>query len=1091
MELLRDGLRPFVEREMKAVHGEKWVKVAEEGFANIRFKGGMVFTDPSTLLAILLNEWNRVFEKTLGKAERNAVHSLKEIRNQWAHAGTFSTDEAYRAIDTAGLLLTAISAPQVDEIDKMKMELLRTKFEDQRRSEVRRAAVTPVEGKPTGGLRPWREIMMPHPDVAKGSYAQAEFAADLWQVYLGEASDEYKHAVEFYRRTFITDGLKQLLVGAIRRLKGEGGDPVVELQTNFGGGKTHSMLALYHLFSGTKAADLPGVDALVKEAATGIVPGVKRAVLVGNRIPPGMPQKKSDGTVVRTLWGELAWQLGNCVGKGKEAYVIVKEADESASNPGDKLRELFKKFSPCLILIDEWVAYARQLHEGSNLPAGTFDTHFSFAQALTETVKGSPQALLVISIPSSDIEVGGEWGKQALIRLKNITSRLQSTWRPASPEEGFEIVRRRLFQPVNDPSLFAARDASIRAFMAMYGSQQQEFPSACREMDYERRFKAAYPVHPELFDRLFDDWSTLERFQRTRGVLRLMAAVIHSLWERNDQSVAIMPAHVPVDDQNVQGELTRYLEDNWVPVISKDVDGPHSLPLTLDRENPNFGKFSATRRVARTIYLGSAPTQKAANKGIDDRQVKLGCVQPGENTATFGDALRHLSNRATYLYVDGKRFWYSTQPTVARLADDRAAQLHEHDVMEEIIRRVRKEQARRGDFDKVHACPSSHADVPDDREARLVILGPEHAHTGKSTDSAARKESAAILDSRGSGPRNYKNAVVFLAADKTRLDELKQAVRNWLAWQSIWDEKEQLNLDEFQRKQAETKCKSADDTVEVRIPETYQWLLVPGQPDPKGSMEWSEIRQQGQEALAVRASKKLKNDMLLLTQMGGNTLRLELDRVPLWRGDHVGLKQLSEDFAKYLYLPRLRDTDVLLAAVRDGIGRLTWQTEAFAYAERHDAGANRYVGLQAGHALQVLIDNQSVIVKPEIAQRQLESERREKEAVETGSMADPQTPMSGSDTVSPGRGVPVVPVAAVKPRRFHGAVDIDTLRVGRDAARITEEVIQHLSTAPGAIVRVTLEVEAEIPTGASDDLVRTVTENCRTLRFKTHGFEES
>src|SRR5208283_3876764 len=176
------------------------------------------------------------------------------------------------------------------------------------------------------------------------------------------------------------------------------------------------------------------------------------------------------------------------------------------------------------------------------------------------------------------------------------------------------------------------------------------------------RLKAAYPIHPEMFDRLFNDWSSLDKFQRTRGVLRLMAGVIHSLWEREDRSLLILPASVPIDDPAVQFELTRYLDDPWVSVLEKDVDGPHSLPLQVDRENPNLGRYSACRRVSRTIYLGSAPTLRAANRGLEDRNIKLGCVQPGESVATFGDALRRLTDKATYLYVDGKRYWYSTQP---------------------------------------------------------------------------------------------------------------------------------------------------------------------------------------------------------------------------------------------------------------------------------------------------------------------------------------------------------------------------------------------------------------------------------------------
>ena len=174
-----------------------------------------------------------------------------------------------------------------------------------------------------------------------------------------------------------------------------------------------------------------------------------------------------------------------------------------------------------------------------------------------------------------------------------------------------------------------------RAFADFYRTQHQEFPPECRDADYEKRIKAAYPIHPEIFDRLYTDWSTLVKFQRTRGVLRLMAAVIHSLWEKGDRNPLILPANISIDDPRVQFELTRYLSDNWVPVIEKDVDGPNSLPLRLDGEVPNLGKFAACRRVARTIYLGSAPTATAAHRGIEDRRVKLGCVMPGESPASL------------------------------------------------------------------------------------------------------------------------------------------------------------------------------------------------------------------------------------------------------------------------------------------------------------------------------------------------------------------------------------------------------------------------------------------------------------------------
>ena len=302
---------------------------------------------------------------------------------------------------------------------------------------------------------------------------------------------------------------------------------------------------------------------------------------------------------------------------------------------------------------------------------------------------------------------------------------MESSWAPASTEEGFEIVRRRLFEPLIDREQFAGRDNVARAFADLYRTQHQEFPPECRDSDYEKRLRAAYPIHPEVFDRLYTDWSTLAKFQRTRGVLRLMAAVIHSLWEKGDRNPLIMPANIPIDDPRVRDELTRYLSDQWKPIIEKDVDGPNALPLRIDGEVPNLGKFAATRRVARTLYLGSAPTASAANRGIEDRRVKLGCVMPGESPAIFGDALRRLSSAATFLYQDGPRYWYSTQPTVTKLAEDRAEQLKRNPdpVVAEIAERLRADLRTMGDFRRIHTMPQSGADVPDDMEARLVVLG--------------------------------------------------------------------------------------------------------------------------------------------------------------------------------------------------------------------------------------------------------------------------------------------------------------------------------------------------------------------------------
>ncbi len=1114
LNLLRDGLYPYIEREMKAIHGDRWIVAASaclpDSYVKYKKAQDVLQEDVSALLIVMWEQWNNIFKKPLGQSERSLVSELRNTRNDWAHKPNFSTDDAYRALDSVTRLLTAISAPEADQVEKQKQELLRVRFEDQARRETRRAVVAPTEGQPMSGLKPWREIVTPHPDVASGRYQQAEFAADLWQVYLDEGSDEYRDPTEFFRRTYLTEGLQQLLTNALRRLSGQGGDPVIELQTNFGGGKTHAMLALYHLCFGVTAKDLPGMEPLFQQADIKDPPqNVNTVVLVGNKISPGQIHQKSDGTQVRTLWGEIGWQLG-----GKEGYEMMRAADESATNPGDALKDLFNKYTPVLILVDEWVAYARQLHDKSDLPAGNFDTHFTFAQTLSESAKNAKETLLVVSIPSSDIEIGGDRGKEALDRLKNAIGRVESPWRPASAEESFEIVRRRLFQTTADPSLFVQRDAVVKAFAEMYRTQAQEFPSECKEADYERRMRDAYPIHPELFDRLYSDWSTLDKFQRTRGVLRLMANVIHSLWERNDQSLMIMPAHVPMDDPQVQSELTRYLEDNWLPVIDKDVDGTHSLPLSLDRNNPNLGRYSACRRVTRTVYMGSAPTLRAANRGLEDRRVKLGCVQTGESVATFGDALRRLTDQATYLYIDGNRYWVSTQPNVNRTAQERADQFlsDRYPIWEEIIKRLKSDK-NRGEFSAVHVAPDSTADIPDDPSlgVRLVVLDPQHPHTRLSDDSPARQWIDDALNHKGSGPRYHKNTLLFLAPDKTKIENLERNVAQYLAWESVLadDEKKTLNLDIVQQRQAETKRNEANKDVDNILCDTYQWLLIPTQPDARGGIEWKETRLQGQDSPILRASRKAVYEGDLLATYAATNLRLEaLDKF-LWRDtNHIDLKRLWEYLTQYLYLPRLKNQSVLLESVRDGVTSTVW-ADNFAYAEGFDDVKGKYLGLRAATGISPSISPQSLLVKPDVAQQQFDTEAAQAITINPGgTITVPVGGTTGGSTpsgrasgdLSHGSGVNATKdgeqdgaggTQAPILRRFYGNVDIDAMRINRDASAIANEVIQHLTALNGVRIKITLEIEAEIPDGVPDDVARTVMENCRTLKFNNQSFEQS
>ena len=1085
LELLRNGLYPFVVREMKEVHKAYWLEAASSSFKEehtSREKSPEDW-DIRDLLAIMWKNWNGTFNRILGFGERSIVSELIEIRNRAAHQNknnVFDTDDAFRALDNVERILSAIAAPEAEEADNQKNELLRVRYEENTRKKTRAIEAKSLVGTAAVGLKPWRQVITPHPDVASGKFQQAEFAADLWRVYQdGESAGEYGKPVDFFNRTYLTQGIRKLLTNTLKRLNGDGGDPVINLQTNFGGGKTHSILAIYHLCSGANFSSVRDLESFFREVGDLQPPAkVNKAVLVGNRIAPGVTHTKPDGTKVHTLWGELAWQLG-----GKAGYAMLQEADEKATNPGDQLVPLLKKFAPCVVLIDEWVAYTRQLKEDGNDICGTYGTQMSFAQALCEAAKTVNNALVVTSLPASDIEMGGERGKQAAIELGHIINRIESPWTAATTEESFEIVTRRLFSPITNTDNIKDRDVSSRAFGEFYRNNKTDFPNETQDSSYEKRIRDFYPIHPELFDALAERWASIPQFQKTRGILRLMAKIIHFLWENNDQAPLILPANIPLDSSEIQSELMRYLAPPWSAVIGKDVDGAHSLPKQLDSELPNIGRYSGSRRVARTLFFATAPTFDAANKGIDEQRIKLGSILPGETIPTFSDALRHLVDKGTFVYAANNTFWYSTQNNVNRTAEERASHIQDEKVEEEILSLLTQQlQPSGSQIRRIHFMPQSSNDVPDDLDMKLVVLGIKHPHVPRDGNSPAFQKAKEILSTKGASQRLYRNTLIFLTPDKTRLEELKQAVKSFLAWKSIVDDKVALNLDAYQSNQAEGKRKSGLDTIKLRLPETFVWILTPYQEVGCSDVQWDESKMNGsnQEAYLSRVLKKLTSQSQLYNDFASSELRINLDRIPLWRGDNVSVRQLREDFAKYLYLPKLSSAHLLQQAIESGLSLVSWQKDSFAYAESFDEENGRYRGLTAGTSVMISLDGYGLLVKPDIA---------EAEAKKAADAANPTTPYpatgSGSGKTTANEEDP----KTAKRTRFIGHVETDSTRFFRSTDDIEKEILKHLNLATGTKVKITIHIEATNHEGFSQDTERTLKENGRTLGFGNVEFD--
>ncbi|MBA3013967.1 MAG: ATP-binding protein [Proteobacteria bacterium] len=944
-------------------------------------------------------------------------------------------------------------------------------------------------------MKPWREIAVPHPDVLEGTFQQSEFAADITAVRTGTATREYQDAAAFFQRTFITEGMRLLLTQVAHRLNGNGGEPVIQLQTAFGGGKTHTMLAVYHLATREcPLADMPGIPALIDQAGLMDAPKARVAVLDGNEHAPGQPWHHGSQTV-KTLWGELAWQLG-----GDEAFALVREADSNGTSPGKEvLKALLARYAPCVVLIDELVAYVRQFQDGQPLSGGSYDSNLSFIQALTEAIKQVPNAILLGSLPESEVEAGSQRGVAALRALEKTFGRVQALWKPVATEEAFEIVRRRLFDDVKDVK---GREAVCRAFADAYIAEGAKLPGEVQEARYFDRLLQAYPIHPEVFDRLYEDWTTIDGFQRTRGVLKLMAKVIFRLWKDDNKDLMIMPGSLPLYDSGSRNELTYYLPGGWDPVVEKDIDGERAETTELENKEPRFGAVNAARRVARTIFLGSAPSSvstKATSRGLDRARVLIGCLQPGQTASTYVDALGRLADRLHYLNSSGDkandttRYWFDTRANLRREMEDRKKRFDERsDVRVKLAAVMKKVTAGLAFFDGIHVF-TPHPDVPDDSALRLVILDPEQFYLRQDTRIAFDT----VLETvrmNGNKPRYRGNRLIFLAPDQGAIGRLRDAIRVALAWGSIVDDVKEgrLNIDLLQKKQAEKEQQTAEDVLPRSARECYKWLLCPVQhtpTEPTIEVEAFPLNTSG-SGLNNEIERVCVENELVIGTWSPIHLRTKLKEL-YWKPARtsVGAMAFWEDTLRYLYLPRLKSREVLAQAIAKGAGSLDFF--ATAYGEHE----GKFDGFAFG-GCNVQLDDTLLLIEPGAAKAYEEANRPKPAATViadsggltmndsgTAGAIQPVTPMTGTTPVPPVQ--PVTP----KAKSFHGMAEIPAATAKMRLLEVAEEIITVLASDPNAEIRVRLEIEADFASGASDQIKRAVSENARSLGLKNAEWE--
>ena len=1068
--------------------------------------------DVQCALTLVDLHWKGVFSKRLPRTFYNWIKEINSIRNDWAHftqahLKEYTDDYLMRVYDTIARILDRIDPDSVEDVRAKIRELQYGSAdgslaaaaqaaapEPAKEAEAGQPAAKPAKGKAgflqtAGKLPSWRDVMQPHPDVRKGQYKNAEFAADLAQVARGEGSIEYVDPVEFFSRTYVTEGMKGLLTTTLQRVAGIGGEPVIQLKTSFGGGKTHSMLSIYHLFHGKLPIQrAPQIEALLGDAGMQAIPDANVAVIVGTALDPNTFRRPIDmpGITIHTLWGEMAAQLAKSVGD-LSVYDIIKESDKKGVSPGsEKLKELFDRCGACVILIDELVAYARKLYgaEDKHLPAGTFANVLSFIQELTEAAKASKRSIVIASIPESDIEIGGAAGQEAVVQIEHTFGRVESIWKPVTPQESFEVVRRRLFVAPQDEQ---ARRDICHAFAQMYQESGNLFPMKAKDASYEQRMVDCYPIHPEIFDDLYEEWGTIDRFQKTRGVLRLMAGVVYQLWTNGDAAPMILPGSVPLHITQVHDELVRYLPQNWNAIVDSEIDGTNAEAVRIDSTNSRFANAMAARRVARTIFLATAPGTRSQNiRGVDEMRIRLGVAMPDEakNLAIFDDAVQKLKGTLSYLYSNdlGTMLWFDNRPTLRKLVIDQEQRIHDDEITAEIEGRLHRWHGIQGLA--IRTLPKESADVPDDDSAvSLVLLPLSDVHGRGVIQSAATTAAEELLEHRGTAGRIHKNMLTFLAPDEKALVHLKKAVRRYLAWKMIADEAEQRGLAIDQLREAQNSIEQVDRDVKMKLSQTYVWILSPYiEMDDLRTVLWDPYEISCIDGSNLKTAKeRLISEEALIERWGATLLQMKLTEVFFREKDSICVQQLWECFANYCYLPRLAGKGVLEETIREGV-----KAGLFALADGQGADG-KYLGLRVKDDLGFApIAPGMLVVKEDVAEEQLAA------VVKT----PPQPPYQINPAVTPIDPIwPIEPPPEPiqerneKPHRFSMDTKLDDTRINKQVNEYVQEILAHLQDLPGARVDIHLDITVDMPEGADDDVVRTVSENCHTLKTDHFSFD--
>ena len=622
----------------------------------------------------------------------------------------------------------------------------------------------------------FHEIAVPHKDILSKNFSSEVYAAKLWDVYNKRGSEEYKDSKIFFEKTYLTDNLKKILDSVKDRLDGKGGGHFRSIATPFGGGKTHTLIALYHRCIEWNA---------------------KPIVLVGNEMDPNS----------QTMWGMIEEQLTGKIDKLKG----------NVSHGGEALRKILEaQNQPVLILIDELLHYVYRA-DGIKVEQSTLAKQtIGFIQELSEAVISLPQVCVVITLPSSAHEhLDDERYAELYEQLQKVAGRTKDTITPVSDNDIPKIIRSRLFSST-DVEIRDRAEGIITDFVN-YCDDEGLIPEGMQVSQYREEFFKSYPFLPQVINVLYERWGTIPRFQRTRGVLRLLSLVINSLATSDKQFISL--GDFDLNNDEIKQELVDYLDTQFYSVISKDITGPDSGASKVNQLVPDqYRGKQLGIRAATAIFMYSHSGTTGIN-GATEAEIKRSTCSRGIPAAQISEVLNLFRNQLFYLNVTNEKYLFTKEANILKIKVDTMENIKQREI-DEAEKTLIKNNIGKTQNLRVIIWPTNPKDVENSHSLKLILMKVNDIQLIQS-----------IYETIGESPRVYRNNIFFLAPSDGEKGKFLNSLKSKIAWEKIKADP-QITLKEEQIEALNSELKKENERLNDIIKEYYSTLYLPEKEGP-------------------------------------------------------------------------------------------------------------------------------------------------------------------------------------------------------------------------------------------------------------------